>query len=56
MSFCLIFLFGRCNRNSEKLSRTYYNGVVKAWYRKGKAEKDKELKISNEIIESISDV
>ena len=43
------------NRNSEKLSRTYYNGVVKAWERKGKAEKDKEIKISDEIIRSISD-
>jgi deoxyribodipyrimidine photolyase-like uncharacterized protein len=43
------------NRNSEKLSRTYYNGVVKAWERKGKAEKDKEIKISDEIINSISE-
>ena len=43
------------DRNSEKLSRTYYNGVVKAWERKGKAEKDKEIKISNEIIKSISE-
>ena len=43
------------NRNSEKLSRTYYNGVVKAWDRKGKAEKDKEIKISDEIIKSISE-
>jgi deoxyribodipyrimidine photolyase-related protein len=41
------------NRNSEKLSRTYYNGVVKAWERKGKAEKEKEIKISDEIIQSI---
>ena len=43
------------DRNSEKLSKTYYNGVVKAWERKAKAEKDKELKLSNEIINSISD-
>ena len=43
------------DRNSEKLSRTYYNGVVKAWERKGKAEKDKEIKISDEIIKSISE-
>jgi len=41
------------NRNSEKLSRTYYNGVVKAWERKGKEEKEKEIKISDEIIQSI---
>jgi deoxyribodipyrimidine photolyase-related protein len=43
------------DRNSEKLSRTYYNGVVKAWERKGKAEKDKEIKISDEIIQSITE-
>jgi deoxyribodipyrimidine photolyase-related protein len=43
------------NRNSAKLSRTYYNGVVKAWERKGKAEKDKEIKISDEIIKSITE-
>jgi len=43
------------DRNSEKLSRTYYNGVVKAWERKGKAEKDKEIKISDEIIKSITE-
>jgi len=43
------------DRNSEKLSKTYYNGVVKAWERKGKAEKDKELKLSNEIINSITE-
>ena len=42
------------NRNSEKLSRTYYNGVVKAWERKAKADKDKEIKISDEIINSIT--
>ena len=42
------------NRNSDKLSRTYYNGVVKAWERKGKAEKDKEIKMSDEIIKSIT--
>jgi len=42
------------DRNSEKLSRTYYNGVVKAWERKGKAEKDKEIKMSDEIIKRIS--
>jgi deoxyribodipyrimidine photolyase-like uncharacterized protein len=43
------------DRNSEKLSRTYYNGVVKAWERKAKADKDKELKLSNEIINSITE-
>ena len=42
------------DRNSEKLSKTYYNGVVKAWLRKGKAEKDTEINISNEIIQNIS--
>jgi deoxyribodipyrimidine photolyase-related protein len=41
------------NRNSEKLSRTYYNGVVKAWDRKAKAEKENEIKISDGIIRSI---
>jgi hypothetical protein len=42
------------DRNSEALSRTYYNGVVKAWVRKDKVEKEKEIKTSNEIIASIS--
>jgi deoxyribodipyrimidine photolyase-related protein len=42
------------DRNSEKLSRTYYNGVVKAWIRKNKTEKDKEMKIAMDIVKVVS--
>jgi deoxyribodipyrimidine photolyase-related protein len=42
------------DRNSEKLSRTYYNGVVKAWIRKNKTEKDKEMKIAMDIVKIVS--
>ena len=42
------------DRNQEKLSKTYYNGIVKAWIRKTKSEKDKELTIANKFIDSIS--
>ena len=41
------------DRNSVKLSKTYYNGVVKAWERKSNGEKEKEIKESNAIIKSI---
>ena len=41
------------DRNSVKLSKTYYNGVVKAWARKSEGEKEKEIKMSSEIIKSI---
>jgi len=42
------------DRNSKQLENTYYNGVVKAWARKGKEEKEKEMVIANEIIKKIS--
>ena len=38
------------DRNQAQLSKTYYNGIVKAWVRKPKIEKDKELTIANEFI------
>ena len=42
------------DRNSKQLSSTYYNGIVKAWARKTKSEKEKELKIANEFIKKIT--
>ena len=42
------------DRNSKQLEKTYYNGLVKAWARKGKEEKEKELSIANGIIRQIS--
>ena len=42
------------DRNAEKLEKTYYNGLVKAWKRKSTTEKEKELKISYEIINEIT--
>jgi len=39
------------DRNSEKLSHTYYNGLVKAWNKKKTDEKKEELKKANEFIE-----
>ena len=42
------------DRNSKELSSTYYNGIVKAWIKKPKTEKDKELKIANEFIKKIT--
>ena len=39
---------------SKQLSSTYYNGIVKAWIRKTKSEKDKELITATEFIDSIS--
>ena len=43
------------DRNQEPLSKTYYNGIVKAWIRK--TDKDKKAETSNarEFIDSISD-
>ena len=42
------------DRNRVKLSKTYYNGLVKAWTRKSESDREKELKIANEIIDNIS--
>ena len=42
------------DRNSKQLSSTYYNGIVKAWARKTKSEKDKELTVANEFIKKIT--
>ena len=42
------------DRNSKQLSSTYYNGIVKAWTKKSKSEKDKELIIANEFIKQIT--
>ena len=42
------------DRNSTQLSKTYYNGLVKAWSKKGKKDKDNELSIADEIIKKIS--
>ena len=42
------------DRNNVKLSKTYYNGLVKAWNRKSESDREKELKIANEIIDNIS--
>ena len=42
------------DRNNVKLSKTYYNGLVKAWNRKSESEREKELKIANEIIKNIT--
>ena len=52
-----IILFGAPGTGKTALLNAivyeYYNGVVKAWERKGKEEKEKEIKISDEIIQSI---
>jgi len=42
------------DRNSKALSSTYYNGVVKAWIRKSKSDKDKELNSANDFINKFS--
>ena len=42
------------DRNQEKLSKTYYNGIVKAWSKKPKTEKEKELVIANTFINNYS--
>jgi deoxyribodipyrimidine photolyase-related protein len=41
------------DRNAEKLEKTYYNGLVKAWKRKSEKEKNAEMDKANEIIKSI---
>lgn len=38
------------DRNSEKLSHTYYNGLVKAWNKKKTEDKTEELKLANQFI------
>lgn len=43
------------DRNSGPLSKTYYNGIVKAWNNKPKKEKDAELEIANDVIRAICD-
>jgi deoxyribodipyrimidine photolyase-related protein len=43
------------DRNQEPLSKTYYNGIVKAWIRKSEKEKKEELTKAREFIDSISD-
>ena len=42
------------DRNQEKLSKTYYNGIVKAWIKKSQTEKEKELVIANTFINNFS--
>jgi deoxyribodipyrimidine photolyase-related protein len=42
------------DRNTNQLSKTYYNGIVKAWVRKPISERNKELTIANEFIKHIS--
>ena len=42
------------DRNQEKLSKTYYNGIVKAWIKKQQNEKEKELVIANTFINNFS--
>jgi len=42
------------DRNQEKLSKTYYNGIVKAWIKKSNTEKEKELVIANTFINNFS--
>lgn len=42
------------DRNQEKLSKTYYNGIVKAWIKKSNTEKEKELVIANTFINNYS--
>jgi len=42
------------DRNSEQLSKTYYNGIVKAWARKTQSDREKELTIANEFINHIT--
>ena len=43
------------DRNQELLSKTYYNGIVKAWIRKSEKEKKEELTKARDFIDSISD-
>ena len=43
------------DRNQEPLSKTYYNGIVKAWQRKSEKDKTPELTKARQFIGSISD-
>jgi deoxyribodipyrimidine photolyase-related protein len=43
------------DRNSGPLSKTYYNGLVKAWNNKPKKEKDDELKIAEDFLGGLHD-
>jgi deoxyribodipyrimidine photolyase-related protein len=42
------------DRNQEPLSKTYYNGIVKAWQRKTEKDKKEEVTKAKEFIDSIS--
>ena len=42
------------DRNQEPLSKTYYNGIVKAWIRKSEKDKKEELTKANKFIDRIS--
>jgi deoxyribodipyrimidine photolyase-related protein len=42
------------DRNQGPLSKTYYNGIVKAWIRKSDKDKKEELTKAKEFIDSIS--
>ena len=42
------------DRNQDPLSKTYYNGIVKAWIRKSEKDKKEELTKANQFIDSIS--
>lgn len=42
------------DRNSDKLAKTYYAGLVNAWKKKTISDKQKELKIAKDIISSIT--
>ena len=44
------------NRNSDQLSKTYYNGLVKAWHRKSENERQTELKIASDFISKIGKI
>lgn len=43
------------DRNGVKLSKTYYAGLVKAWNKKPIDERKKEMQISKDIINTITD-
>ena len=42
------------DRNKELLSKTYYNGIVKAWIRKSEKDKKEELTKARKYIDGIS--
>jgi deoxyribodipyrimidine photolyase-related protein len=41
------------NRNSELLNKTYYAGLVKAWNRKNKTDREKEIHTANIILSQL---